>query len=773
MNRMPMNLPSLAHPRIRAGLLLLSVALCHAAATADERTGEQIYKQACARCHGAAGEGTKKHPHALVGDKPVAALAKVIAETMPEDNPGSLDADGVKKVTAYVYDTFYSPVAQARNKPARVELAHLTVPQYRNAVADLIGSFRTPAKLDDRRGLRGEYFADRRFALNKRVIDRLDPEVRFDFGTNAPAEKDFDSNLFCIRWEGSVLAPETGEYEFLVRTDHAARLWVNNTKQPLIDAWVKSGKDTDYRATLFLIAGRAYPVRLEFAKAKQGVTDPKLNKPMTAPAMVSLLWKPPHGTLETLPARTLTPNKFPEAFVVGTPFPPDDRSLGWVRGTSVSKEWDAATTDAALETAAYVTGHLAELSGVPENASERPKKLRDFCRRFAERAFRRPLTDEQVKFFIDRQFEAAKDPEIAVKRVVLLVLLSPRFLYLDAGTGAIDGYDVACRLSFGLWDSLPDQELLSAAAAGKLGSRDEVATQARRMLNDPRAQAKLREFLHAWLRIDRVPEITKDSKRFPGFDAATAADLRTSLNLFLDDVAWGEKSDFRQLLLSDQVYLNGRLAKFYGAELPEDAGFETVTLDPGRRAGVLTHPYLLAAFAYNAESSPIHRGVFLARGVLGKPLRPPPDAFTPFAADLHPTLTTRERVDLQTKPQACIGCHGMINPLGFTLENFDAVGRFREQDNGKPVDSSGVYQTRSGEVVKFAGPRDLAAFLAGSEEVQESFTEQLFHHLVKQPVRAYGPKVLADLRRAFAKHEFSIRELMVEIVTVSALKARG
>src|SRR5439155_15666147 len=219
---------------------------------------------------------------------------------------------------------------------------------------------------------------------------------------------------------------------------------------------------------------------------------------------------------------------------------------------------------------------------------------------------------------------------------------------------------------------------------------------------------------HAWLRIDRVQEITKDSKRLLGFDAATAADLRTSLNLFLDDVAWGEKSDFRQLLLADQVYLNGRLAKFYGADLPEDAGFEKVALDPGRRAGVLTHPYMLAAFAYNAESSPIHRGVFLARGVLGKPLRPPPDAFTPLAADLHPMLTTRERVDLQTKPQACVGCHGMINPLGFTLENFDAVGRFRETDNGKPIDSTGFYQTRTGEVVKFTGPRDLAAFLAGS-----------------------------------------------------------
>ncbi|HJZ55972.1 MAG TPA: DUF1592 domain-containing protein, partial [Gemmataceae bacterium] len=320
--------------------------------------------------------------------------------------------------------------------------------------------------------------------------------------------------------------------------------------------------------------------------------------------------------------------------------------------------------------------------------------------------------------------------------------------------------------------SLPDQELLAAAAAGKLATRDEVVKQAKRLLDDPRARAKLHDFFRAWLRIDPAPEIAKDAKRFPGFDPATAADLRTSLDLFLEDVAWGEKSDFRQLLLSDQVFLNGRLAKFYGADLSDDAGFQKVALDPGRRAGVLTHPYLLAAFAYNSESSPIHRGVLVARGVLGKPLRPPPDAFTPLSAELHPNLTTRERVALQTKPQACVGCHGMINPLGFTLENFDAVGRYREKENGKPIDASGLYQTRTGEVVKFAGPRDLAAFLARSEEVQEAFVEQLFHHLVKQPVRAYGPNTLADLQRSFAKNEFNIRELMVEIIAVSALQPR-
>ncbi|MBY0514273.1 MAG: DUF1592 domain-containing protein [Gemmataceae bacterium] len=762
---------SITPPCVRYALVAAAV-FAAAPARADDRTGPQIYKEMCARCHGANGEGTKKYAHPLTGDKPLAQLAKVIDETMPEDDPDALDADGSKKVAAYIYDAFYSPVAQARNKPARIELARLTVPQYRNSLADLIGTFRRPGKLDEQRGLRGEYFNARGFDRNKRVIDRLDPQVAFDFRTDAPAKEGFDPNLFAIRWEGSVLAPETGTYEFLVRTDHAARLWVNDPKKPLVDAWVKSGKDTDYKASVFLIAGRAYPVRLEFAKAKQGVTDPKLNKPVTQPAMISLLWKPPHGVHEPVPARDLTPARFPEAFVVSTPFPPDDKSLGWVRGTSVSKEWDAAATDAALETAAYVTSRLPELAGVPDNAPDRAAKLKAFARRFAERAFRRPLTDEQAKFFVDRQFESSPDPDVAVKRVVLLTLLSPRFLYLEPTRDKLDGYDVACRLSFALWDSLPDQELLAAAAAGKLGTRDEVVAHARRMLVDPRAKAKLRDFFHAWLRVDHQPDLAKDSKRFPGFDAAVAADLRTSLDLFLDDVAWSGSSDFRQLLTANEVYLNGRLAKVYGADLPADAPFTKVALDPGRRAGVLTHPYLLAAFAYTAESSPIHRGVFLVRGVLGKPLKPPQEAFSPLTADQHPNLTTRERVALQTKPAACATCHAVINPLGYTLESFDAIGRYRETDNGKPVDCTGGYVTRAGQEVTFAGPADLAKFLAASDEVQDAFAEQLFHHLVKQPVRAYGPAAQPDLRRAFSRNDYRIRDLMVEIVTVAALHPR-
>ncbi|HTE17689.1 MAG TPA: DUF1592 domain-containing protein, partial [Armatimonadota bacterium] len=579
-----------------------------------------------------------------------------------------------------------------------------------------------------------------------------------------------DPYQFAMRWEGSVLAPDTGEYEFIVRTEHATRLWINDLRQPVIDAFVKSGSDTEYRASVFLIGGRVYPLRLEFSKANQGVDDTdKLKDRPVAKASLALEWKLPNRAAEVIPQRSLIPVSSPETFVLAAPFPPDDRSLGYERGASISRDWDEATTEAAFETAGYVAGRLRELSGVPDDAPDRAARLREFCRKFVERAFRRPLTPELEKVFVERQFGAA-EPEVAVKRVVLLALKSPRFLYREIGTGQADQYDVAARLSFGLWDSLPDEELLKAAAAGELATREQVVRQAERMLPDLRTRAKLGEFFMQWLKVEQTPDLAKDPKRFPGFDEAVASDLRTSLELSLEAIAWSERSDLRELLLSDKVYLNGRLAKIYGVNLPADAPFQPVSLDPSQRAGVVTHPYLMASFAYIDTSSPIHRGVMIARGLLGRMLQPPPEAFTPVPASLHPDLTTRQRVAMQTRPAACKSCHDMINPLGFTLERFDAIGRLRVRDNGLAVNTEGSYESRIGKAVKFNGGRDLATYLAQSDEVHSAFVEKLFHHLVKQPVRAFGPQAQPELERAFAANGFNMRKQLVQTMAVSALK---
>ncbi len=736
-------------------------------------SGKQIYAKQCVRCHGAAGAGTDECKRALVGDKSVAQLARLIAKTMPEDDPGTCVGDDAKNVAAYIYDSFYSKDAQARNTPPRIEPARLTVRQYQNSVADLVESFRGEAHWDAQRGLKGEYFKSRDFRGDRRVLARVDPEIKFDFGVGSPDPK-LEAQRFAIRWEGAILAPETGDHEIIVHTEHAVSVWVNDRKKPLIDAVVKSGNDHVHTATIRLLAGRVYPIRIEFSKAKQGVDDSKDKKKKPPPdvkASIRLEWKPPGRTAEVIPSHNLTPKWFPESYVVSTPFPPDDRSVGYERGTSISKAWEQAVTDAAIETADYVAAHLRDLSNVPDDAKDRADKLREFALKLAERAFRRPLDDEQKARYIDRQFKQAKELDVAVKRVVMIVLTSPRFLYREL-VGGDDAWNVAARLAFELWDSLPDNALREAAAAGKLATREQVAQQAERMSTDLRTRSKIRDFLFQWLRVERNPDIAKNPKLFPGFDPNLVSDLRTSLDLGLEDLVWSDASDFRRLLLSNEYFLNGRLAAFYGVKLPADAPFQKVKLDPDARAGVLSHPYLLANFAYTAASSPIHRGVFIVRSLLGRTLRPPPEAVAPLAPDLHPSLTTRQRVTLQTSPAACVTCHGTINPLGFGLEHFDAVGRYRLLENGKPIDASGTYERPSGEVEKYDGARSLAKILAASDETSGAFVEQLFHNLVKQPVRAYGPRAGESLRAGFASSNANLRKLIVEIAVLAARNER-
>ncbi len=736
---------------------------------AAEPTGSELYAAKCASCHGARGEGSKKYKRSLEGNRSVLQLTKYVQETMPEDAPGTLSQTDAAKVSAYLHDAFYSPVARDRNRPARIELARLTVPQYRNSIADLVNHFRWNANWGDKRGLTGEYYKGRNHNKGERVIERLDAEVKFDFGISTPEKDKFpDPHQFAIAWNGSISPPETGFYEFVIRTEHAMQFWLNDTQKALIDATVKSGNQSEYVAGMYLVAGRAYPIRLNFSKAKQGVDDSKKNpnRPVL-PASISLNWKPPDGVVEPIPSRVLSPVVFPEQFALGTSFPPDDRSLGWERGTAVSKEWDAATTEAALETATYVSAKINDLAKTNDTAGDRADKIKAFAKAFAERAYRRPLTEDQKKL-VEKQFESQKEIDIAVKRVVLLVLKSPQFLYREVG-GSGDAFDVASRLSFGLWDSIPDTDLYAAATQGQLKTREQVLAHATRMLDSPRAKPKVRQFFHHWLNVEQAKELSKDSKRFAGFDPQVVADLRVALDLFVEEIVWGKSADFKRLLTSDEILLNGRLAKLYGADLPVDAGFTKVKLDAGQRSGVLTHPYLLANFAYTAESSPIHRGVFLTRGVLGLSLRPPPEAVTPVAPDLHPGLSTRERVSLQTKAQNCMNCHGIINPLGFTLEKFDAIGRYRNEDNKKPVDDVGVYIGRDGKPVTLKGPVELGKFLANSPEVHAAFAVQVFHHVAQQPIRAYGPTAHADLTKAFTEGGLDIRKLFAEAAVTMAL----
>lgn len=774
--------PRNARRRLARAISIVALGTASAlAAQLPEHPGATIYRKLCVECHGDKGQGVQdKYDEPLNGNRSVESLAKRIARTMPEDNVGACVGEDARQVAQYIYDAFYSPRAQARLKPPEFDLARLTNAQFRTSVADLLGRFRPgsdrpPGK---ERGLRARYrgrfpvpfgpqlprdLSDEQEAERERkervVLERIEPRLAFNFGAGSPDPFQMRPSEFNLRWEGSILAPETGVYEFIVKTENGVRLWVNDPKKAIIDAWVASGPEVrEHKKTIFLLGGRAYPLTVEHFKF------------LDKSASIELRWKPPHGVEEIIPEAHLSPHGSRVGMAVKTAFPADDRSVGYERGTTVSKEWDRATTEAAMEVAEHVDAHLEELAGSKPDAPDRVEKLKQFARQFAEAAFRRPLSTEDQQRLVEQHFADAKSPEIAVKRVVLLTLKSPRFLYPDLPGGeAPDAYDIAARLALSLWDSIPDKALLDAIARGQLQKRSEIVFQADRMLKDPRAKAKLRGFFHHWLELDRAETISKDMKAFPGFDAAVLADLRTSLEQFLDEVVWGERADYRELLHADYLYLNERLGKLYGKEVAGD-GFQRVQFDPKQRAGVVTHPYLLAAFAYSKQTSPIHRGVFLTRTIVGMTLKSPPEAIAFEDAKFEAHLTMREKVTELTKNTNCMGCHATINPLGFSLENYDAIGRWRTKEGDKPIDPVSDFTTDEGQTIRLTGARDLVKFAAESPNGHRAFIHHLFHHTAKQAVGVYGPDTLEELRQSFISSGFHIRKLLIEIATTAATR---
>ncbi len=741
--------------------------------------GAAIYKAKCASCHGEKGEGgTKDYVEPLVGDASRKELAKLIADTMPEDDPGSCIGEDADAVAAYVYDSFYSDAAQVRNRPPRVGLARLTGPQLRQSMADLYSHFGTVPKPNEARGVRAIYFDGPKWKNENKKVERTDPAIEFDFGHDAPVEG-VDPKGFYIYWEGGVLAERTGKYEIIVRSTCSFVMDFGKIGREFINNHVQSGDKTEFRKTVTLTAGRVYPFKIDFIQRER-----KTEKP---PAKVSLSWIPPNGIEQIIPTRHLIRDGATATFSLETELPPDDRSYGFERGVAINRQWDESTTAASLEFAQIATTELwRDFRKKHKKESEEDTNrsvLKNFLTEIVQTAFRAPLSEEIKKRYVDNQVEATEDDAEAIQRSLLLSLKSPRFLYPLADHEQTLSARHANRLTLTLLDSFPSEEwLIKKVREGKLEDVSSVREVAKSFVKDYRTQAKLKDMLHEWLNTKRFGEITKNESLFPGFDRHIANDLRESLDVFLDDVVGNDKSDFRQLFTADWTYTTDRLEAFYGEswKAADGQGVESVKAlttrmrrsvsDPEHRFGVLSHPYLMSGMSYHDTTSPIHRGVFLIRYIFGRTLRPPNEAFTPLSPDLHPDLSTRERVSLQTSPDNCQVCHTKINGLGFGLENFDAVGRFRSQEKAKPVDSTGNYLARDGKEVSFSGPRELADYIVTSEDAHRAFVNRAFQHFVKQSAAAFGPETLDELTESFRQNHFNINDLIAEIAVIAATR---
>lgn len=746
--------------------------------------GAAIYTKQCLECHGDKGQGVEgAYEKPLAGDRSLDWLAQRIEKTMPEGEEEKCVGEDAAAVAVYLHEAFYLPSMQAKRT-----LQHLTVEQHRQSLADLVATFRKSEPLKPERGLWTQVYHGRE--MNKKtkpIAEEVAPTLDATYTPEHPLYAQFHKLGHSVRWSGSLLAPETGEYEIVVRTDTAMRLWFNDGQAvggvanneisdyksvAFFDGWLQSDEKTEFRKRVFLLAGRAYPLMLEFSAHNQGVGNKKEQEKQQSKktSKIKLQWVPPGGVEAVIPQRHLSPQRMPEVHIASAPFPPDDASMGFITGAAVSEAWLDAATKAAIQTADHVVANLDELVGTNPKAKDRRHRVMRFCRSFVERAFRRPISDEENKQYVARHFADWAEIKPAVKRVVLSALISPRFLYPTTTTQQTDAFDTASRLALALWDGLPDTKLWYAAADGELNDPTKRLTHARRMLDDPRAKAKLMRFFHHWLELERAEYADKDKDLFPEFDEHLLADLRTSLDLFIEHAVFSERSDYRELLLADYLYVNDRLAEVYGIGRGDSAGkgFTLAKAPADRRSGLITHPYLLTAFAYHNSTSPIHRGVFLTRNIIGRPLNPPPNAIAFEDTKFDPSMTMREKVTAFTRDSACMSCHQTINPLGFSLEHYDSIGRWRAKEKDRPINAESDFTGDDGEQLKLKGARDVAAFAVGSTTAQQGFVRQLFQHSVNRDPSVLGADALDRLTKGFEANGYHIRELFMQIALEAA-----
>jgi mono/diheme cytochrome c family protein len=743
---------------------VLAVSACVNSVTAKDKSttdtmleeGATIFRDSCTDCHGTTGEGVEGfYSDPLIGDLTVSGLARVISETMPEGSPEDCVGEDADAVAAWMHQAFYGEAAQNRNNPPRTSLSRLTAAQLRQSLADLYAQSGGVPSIVNERGLQAQYFDAANFKKDSRKIERVDATINFDFGKEGPGEG-ITPEEYAIQWRGGLLAKETGDYEIVVRSTCSFTCQLGDYSRTFIDNHVQSGDKTEFRQTVSLTGGRIYPLQIKFAQRKRKTEQP--------PASVSLSWTPPQSVEQIIHERHLVPESVPPTFALQTWLPPDDRSYGFERGISVNREWDDSVTEAAVE---FATIGIEELwpryqARHKNDPNDDRKHLRGFLTAIAQTAFRGPLDDATRTLYVDSQIDAVEDDAEAIRQVLLAALKSPRFLYpaLDGSQSVSQQH--ANRLTLVLYDSLPgDKWLTNQIRDNKLETPEQIRAAATQMIADYRVQFKTRQLMAEWLNLRQISDISKDDTKFPGFDEALISELRESFYQFVEGVIWSESSNYQNLFTTTPDLSSDNLDRFYEAQRASDH-FETTS------AGLLTHPYLMSGLAYRDSSSPIHRGVFLIRHIFGRVLRPPNAAFVPLNPDLHPDLTTRERVHLQTSPEGCQTCHRKINGLGFTMENLDAVGRYREEERGQAIDASGVYTTRSGEDVHFDSPKELVQFVITSDDAHRAFVHRAFLHFVKQPPAAWGPETLERLTEEFRRNHFSIRQLLIEIAVTAS-----
>lgn len=401
----------------------------------------------------------------------------------------------------------------------------------------------------------------------------------------------------------------------------------------------------------------------------------------------------------------------------------------------------------------------------------------------ARRAYRRPVTDADLDaplaFFKDGRSRG--NFEAGIQTGLMTIIASPKFLYraertpatAKPGTVRISDLDLAARLSFFIWSQIPDDELLDLAIKGQLSNPVTLDKQVHRMLADPRSRALTTNFVFEWLRVRDVDKIDPDAVLFPNFDAGLKTAFKREMELFVDSIL-RENRNVTELITADYTFLNERLALHYGIPDVRGTQFRRVTLPPdSNRRGILGKGAILLATSYPNRTSVVLRGNWILENVLGTPPAAPPPNVEPFKENKEgvKALTIRAIMEQHRANPTCNACHGIIDPLGFGLENFDAIGswRIRDRDAGTPIDATGRLVDGS----PVAGPADLrAAIVKHSDQFVQTMTGKMLMYALGRGTEYFDMPLVRKITRDSAKNNYNFSSLVLGIVRSPAFQMK-
>ncbi|HYM10905.1 MAG TPA: DUF1592 domain-containing protein [Bryobacterales bacterium] len=415
------------------------------------------------------------------------------------------------------------------------------------------------------------------------------------------------------------------------------------------------------------------------------------------------------------------------------------------------------------------------------NGQHKPECARLILSNLARRAYRRSVTDEEVEKltrFVTMAQAQGDTFEQGIRVALEAALVSPYFLFRmerdpapddPKAVHAINDFELASRLSYFLWSSMPDEELFRLAEEHKLRQPGVLEAQVERMLKDPKSRALVEDFAGQWLELRNLDTIKPDPDRFPEFNDELRAGMRQETRLFFETIVHEDRS-ILDFLDAKFTFLNERLAKFYGIPGVEGSEFRRVDLKGGERSGILTQASILTVSSYPTRTSPVIRGKWLLENILGDPPPPPPPGVPNLnEAAIGATASMRQQLEQHRANPTCASCHARMDPLGFGLENYDAIGRWRTMDGKFPIDSSGTLPNGK----TFQGPAGLKAILlADKDAFARCLTEKMLTYALGRGLEPYDQPAVRTICRQLAEGDYRFSLLVIGIVKSAPFEMR-